>query len=169
MRDRVNGTSPQPVPSQLFRSVMGSFPTGVTVITTVAETGGPVGMTVNAITSVSLEPPQLLICLAKSRYTASAIQSCGRFAVNFLSNDQKEVAGIFASNAEQKFSTVGYHEGVLDLPLINGSLAIAECEVSNVIDAGDHLIFIGEVVSGRATDGMPLVFFRRNYGIWKAA
>jgi len=169
MHDHANASPAQLVQSQLFRSVMGSFPTGVTVITTVSETGRPVGMTVNAITSVSLEPPQLLICLARHRYTAAAIQSSGRFAVNFLSNDQKEIAAIFASSAEDKFNAVGYRSGALELPLINDSLAIAECEVSSVMDSGDHLIFIGDVVSGTATDGMPLVFFRRNYGIWKAA
>ena len=169
MHDQVATLDRRPVPPQTFRSVMGSFPTGVTVITTVSETGGPVGMTVNAITSVSLDPPQLLICLAKSRYTAAAIKACGKFAVNFLSDDQKDVAGIFASSADEKFSTVRTETGDLGLPLIADSLALAECEVSSVIDSGDHLIFIGEVVSGTSKDGMPLVFFRRNYGAWTAA
>lgn len=167
MHNDASVTTSHAVPSQLFRSVMGSFPTGVTVITTVADAGSPVGMTVNAITSVSLEPPQLLVCLAKNRYTAAAIQSCGRFAVNFLSNAQKDIAGVFASSVEEKFNCVRYHTGMLDLPLIDESLAIAECEVSRVIDSGDHLIFIGDVVNGTANDGMPLVFFRRNYGNWK--
>lgn len=169
MRNSADSVMPHPVPAQLFRSVMGSFPTGVTVITTVSKGGLPVGMTVNAITSVSLDPPQLLICLGKNRYSAEAIKSCGKFAVNFLSNDQKDVASIFASSTEEKFSTVDYHNGPLGLPLISDSLAIAECEVSSIIDSGDHLIFIGDVVNGNATDGMPLVFFRRNYGVWKAA
>lgn len=169
MQDNIATLKPQPVPSQLFRSVMGSFPTGVTVITTISETGSPVGMTVNAITSVSLDPPQLLICLAKSRYTAAAIQSQGKFAVNFLSDDQKEIASIFASNVDEKFSSVITEPSELGVPLISDSLAQAECEVRNVIDSGDHLIFIGEVVRAKAQDGMPLVFFRRNYGAWTAA
>lgn len=169
MHDHIATLAPRPVPPQLFRSVMGSFPTGVTVITTLSETGTPVGMTVNAITSVSLEPPQLLICLARSRYTASAIRFSGKFAVNFLSDDQKNVASIFASNADEKFSTVRTHCGALGLPLIADSLALAECEVCKVVDSGDHLIFIGEVVSATSKDGMPLVFFRRNYGAWTAA
>jgi flavin reductase (DIM6/NTAB) family NADH-FMN oxidoreductase RutF len=157
----VSKLAPRPVAPQTFRSVMGSFPTGVTVITTISGSGDPVGMTVNAITSVSLDPPQLLICLAKSRYTAAAIQFLGKFAVNFLSDDQKDVASIFASNGDEKFSAVRTQ--------ISGSLAQAECEVIRIIESGDHLIFIGEVMSGTSHDGMPLVFFRRNYGAWTAA
>lgn len=165
----VSKLAPRPVAPQTFRSVMGSFPTGVTVITTISGSGDPVGMTVNAITSVSLDPPQLLICLAKSRYTAAAIQFLGKFAVNFLSDDQKDVASIFASNGDEKFSAVRTQIGEQGLPLISGSLAQAECEVIRIIESGDHLIFIGEVMSGTFHDGMPLVFFRRNYGAWTAA
>lgn len=151
------------ISSMGFRSVMGSFPTGVTIITTNAEDGTDVGMTVNAITSVSLEPPQLLICLAKSRFTAQAIADCGSFAVNFLSNDQQEVAGLFATNSPEKFKHVEVERGMLGMPLITDSLARAECRVNRMIEAGDHTIFIGDVVTGAAVEGQPLIYFRSGY------
>jgi flavin reductase (DIM6/NTAB) family NADH-FMN oxidoreductase RutF len=168
MYDSFATAEEQHMTPQFFRSVMGSFPTGVTVVTTTSGDGDPVGMTVNAITSVSLDPPQLLICLAKSRYTAAAIRLNGAFVVNFLGEDQKGIASTFASNIATKFNEVSTHKGRLGIPMISDSLALAECEVRDVIDANDHMIFIGEVVGGKAGDGMPLVFFRRNYGTWAA-
>ncbi len=168
MQNAAMSTATGQVPPHLFRSVMGSFPTGVTVITTTSEKGTPIGMTVNAITSVSLDPPQLLICLAKSRFTAAAIQENGRFGVNFLSDDQKQVAAVFASSAPEKFTGIKIRTGDLGVPLIEGSLARAECRVAKTVESGDHLIFIGDVLGAEAADGMPLIFFRRDYGKWEA-
>lgn len=168
MSEQILNFTPQPVSPGVFRSVMGSFPTGVTVVTARDADGAPLGLTVNAITSVSLDPPQLLICLAKHRYTATAVRETGKFAVNFLGRDQQDVAALFASQAEAKFDTINARRGELDLPLIPGSLAQAECSVRSIVEAGDHLIFIGEVVAGTVSDGQPLMFYRRNYGAWCA-
>lgn len=157
-----------PVSSLTFREIMGSFPTGVAVITTRSIEGRPVGLTANAVSSVSLDPPQLLVCIARSRYTARAIEDTGAFAVNFLSKSQQQLAELFASPAPDKFDGTKILEGKLGLPLIAGALAQAECKVTKAVDAGDHLIFIGLVHHGRAQRGVPLMFFRRNYGEWRS-
>lgn len=158
----------RPVTPAVFRSVMGSLPTGVTVITASDTDGVPLGLTVNAITSVSLDPPQLLICLAAERHTALTIRKTRKFAVNFLGAHQKDIATLFATSTESKFDSIMTHRGMLGLPLITGSLALAECEVSSIVESGDHLIIIGKVTAGTAGDGMPLLFFRRNFGAWNA-
>jgi flavin reductase (DIM6/NTAB) family NADH-FMN oxidoreductase RutF len=149
-----------------FRRIMSSFPTGVTVITTFDEKGANVGLTANAVSSVSLTPPQLLVCLGVDKYTAAAIRKCGVFAVNFLSAEQRWIAEQFASSKEDKFSGLEIERGELNLPLIKGAIAIAECQLERLIEAGDHLIFIGAVRAGRAEAGNPLMYFKREFGAW---
>lgn len=156
------------VSSAAFREIMGSFPTGVTVITARDAAGDPVGLTANAVSSVSLDPPQLLICLGRDRFTARTISDSGRFAVNFLGSDQQAVAERFASRLDDKFSGLAVAEGELGVPLIAGALAYAECHVMKTIETGDHLIFVGLVRRGEVGGGVPLMFFRRHYGEWPA-
>jgi flavin reductase (DIM6/NTAB) family NADH-FMN oxidoreductase RutF len=154
------------VSSAAFREVMGSFPTGVTVITTLADDGTPIGLTANAVSSVSLNPPQLLICLGREKYTAKAILSHQAFAVNFLARAQVDIAQRFASAVQDKFAGVEHAKGWKDIPVITGALAVAECEVQRTIDAGDHIIFVGLVRRGVASTGDPLMFFRKEYAGW---
>lgn len=150
-----------------FRRIMSSFPTGVTVVTTRDEKRNKIGLTANAVSSVSLEPPQLLVCLGVDRYTTTTIQKCGAFAVNFLSAEQRWIAEKFASGMSDKFSGLAIENGQLDLPLIKGAIAIAECRLERFIEAGDHLIFIGAVKAGRAEAGDPLMYFNREFGAWR--
>ena len=150
------------VSSAAFRDVMGSFPTGVTVITTIAPDGNPIGLTANAVSSVSLTPPQLLICLGRDKFTAQAILAHKAFAVNFLARAQENVAQIFASRHSDKFASVTCKS----VPVLAGALATAECEVQRVVEAGDHLIIIGLVRNGVASGGDPLMFFRKEYAGW---
>jgi flavin reductase (DIM6/NTAB) family NADH-FMN oxidoreductase RutF len=166
---RVAGTNLRvrdPVSAAEFREIMASFPTGVTVVTTVSGDGAPVGLTANAVSSVSIAPPQLLICLGKDRFTAKAIETHRAFAVNFLDWRQYEIAQRFASSAPDKFADIEFRAGSRGLPLLTGALAHAECELERAVDAGDHLIFIGLVLRGEARAGDPLIFFRRSYASW---
>jgi flavin reductase (DIM6/NTAB) family NADH-FMN oxidoreductase RutF len=154
------------VESGTFRRIMSSFPTGVTVVTTRGADGDPVGLTANAVSSVSLAPPQLLVCLGESRHTATIIRESRKFAVSFLSYEQRWIAERFASAKHDKFSGVAVAEGSLGLPLIEGALATAECILARHMEAGDHVIFVGSVCSGKAIEGKPLMFFQREYGTW---
>lgn len=153
-----------PATGDTFREVFGALPTGVTIVTSSDTFGLPVGMTVSAVTALSLDPPQLLVCLQRGKYTLDAIRDSGRFAVNFLSEDQSLLSSRFASNRFDKFSgldwTPGYHTGA---PCLAGVLAIAECSVSEVIVSGDHEIVIGTMVAGRSREGTALVYWNRGY------
>lgn len=154
------------VSTSAFREVMGSFPTGVTVITTVAPDGTPIGLTANAVSSVSLTPPQLLICLGREKFTSKAILGHNAFAVNFLARAQEDVAQRFASSHPDKFSGLEFSRGFKDIPVLDGALAVAECEVQRTVEAGDHLIIVGLVRRGIASGGDPLMFFRKEYAGW---
>lgn len=154
------------ISSVAFRQVMGSFPTGVTIITTRTLDGCPVGLTANAVSSVSMTPPQLLICLGREKFTAKAILDHQAFAVNFLARNQEAVAQRFASSITDKFAGLDHDSGFKGVPIINGALAVAECEVQRIVEAGDHLIIVGLVRKGTASDVDPLMFFRKQYAGW---
>lgn len=158
-----------PVPHELFRSVMGSFPTGVTVVTT-DEGGEPRGMTVNAFMSVSADPPILAVCVAKSSSTLPALKRTGAFAVHVLNQDSAELSRRFASQGSRFEGLDWSRSPRLGLPLLTHcAIAIAECLVERIIEAGDHELILGRVVGGRHTPDEPLVYHRRRYGRWAAA
>jgi 3-hydroxy-9,10-secoandrosta-1,3,5(10)-triene-9,17-dione monooxygenase reductase component len=145
-----------------FRRVMGHFPTGVTVLTTV-DGGRRHGMTANAITSVSLDPVLILVCLAREARTGLAIQRARRFAVNFLREDQEEVSRRFARPGEDRFEGLAVQEDESGLPLLPGATAHLVCRVTEIVTAGDHDIVIAEVERARANGGNPLVFHLGGY------
>lgn len=149
-----------------FRKVMASFPTGLTVVTARDVDGSPVGFTANAVTSVSLEPPMLLVCLAHSLFTLGVIEETEMFAVNFLESSQAPLAKRFASRVPDKFAGVSYKTSDRGLPLLDGTLAYAECEVAELIEAGDHSIALGLMVDGDARDGKPLMYFQSQFAAW---
>lgn len=151
-----------PIDAAKFRQIMGGFTTGVAVVTTYAD-GEPHGMTVNSLTAVSLEPLLLLVCLTKNSRTIQAIQKSGRFAVNLLALEQREVSNSFARAGEDHFGgiDVAWTGGV---PLIDGSIGHLVCRVSRIDDGGDHDIVLGDVESGETRAGEPLVFYRGRYG-----
>ena len=146
-----------------LRNAFGAFATGVTVITTRQPDGTPRGFTANSFTSVSLDPPLLLVCLAKTAHSADAFANAPHFAVNILAEDQKAVSGLFASRAPDKFDHCAWTPGPADMPLIDGSLAQFTCANHQLVDAGDHLILIGRVVDFATAEGQPLGYFRGNY------
>jgi 3-hydroxy-9,10-secoandrosta-1,3,5(10)-triene-9,17-dione monooxygenase reductase component len=148
---------------ELFREVFGRFATGVAVITTVGPDGTG-GMTANALCSLSLEPLLVLVCFENSARTLPIVREAGRFAVNLLSADQGELAGIFASKLPEaeKLEGVAHHleDGV---PVIDGTLAWAVCQLQELIAGGDHTIAIGQVSTMGLGDGEPLLWFGGRY------
>ena len=131
-------------PRQL-RDAFGAFLTGVTVVTTHNAEGRPIGFTANSFTSVSLEPPLLLVCLAKTSRNFEAMTTGGRFAVNVLSEEQKDVSNIFARPVEDRFATVAWAPGPHGSPVISGVAAWFDCGLHQVVDAGDHVILLGRI------------------------
>jgi 3-hydroxy-9,10-secoandrosta-1,3,5(10)-triene-9,17-dione monooxygenase reductase component len=142
-----------------FRSAMGCFLTGVSIVTS-AGASGLTGMTVNSLTSVSLSPCQILVCLKTGSVTGASIRESGRFAVNLLTRDQRQVAFRFAQPAHNRFEGVDYVLDESGIPLLNGSLAHLLCELACVHPSGDHDIFIGNVRSCHHAQAEPLAFYK---------
>ncbi|MTI10091.1 flavin reductase family protein [Curvivirga aplysinae] len=128
-----------------LRDAFGSFMTGVTVVTTMTREGNPVGFTANSFTSVSLDPPMLLVCPGKYLSCFDIFENCDYFAVNILSADQQEVSDIFAKFNGDRFQQVSWQKGHMDMPLLDASTAQFICKKSKAIPAGDHSILLGEV------------------------
>ena len=146
-----------------LRNAFGSFATGVTVVTTRQPDGTPRGFTANSFTSVSLDPPLLLVCIAKAALSCDTFAQADHFAVNILTDRQKEVSGLFASQAADKFALATWHADAQDMPLIDGSLASFSCARHRLVDAGDHLILIGRVLQFATAEGTPLGFYKGAY------
>ena len=146
-----------------FRHVLGHFASGVTVITTWDVEGRPTGLTANAFTSVSLDPPLVLVCVDHKAQSYPAMQSSGRFAVNILAGGQEAISRRFAATGGDKFDGIAWGQGPAGLPLISGSLAFLECHTVHAYPGGDHTIFVGEVVAVRAQAAEPLLYYRGKY------
>jgi len=152
-----------------FRRALGHFATGVTVVTTVDDDGRPTGLTANAVSSVSLDPPLVLVCVSQHAHCYSCFRPGGKFAVNILASDQEALARRFASSSltgAQKFEGVGYREGALGIPIVKEALAEFECTVIHAYPGGDHTIFVGrvEVVEMRGDVGRePLLYYRGKF------
>ena len=146
-----------------YREAAGHFTTGVAVVTTLHE-GRRFGVTASAVSSVSLEPPTLLVCLNRRLATRDALVAAGRFAVNVLREDQAELAVRFATPAEDKFAGVELVEGAYGVPLIAGALARLECTVADPVDAATHTVFLAQVTGVEVSAGGPLAYFRGSFG-----
>ena len=154
---------------ELFREVFGRFATGVAVITSSAP-GGSGGMTANAICSLSLDPLLALVCFSNQARTLPIVREARRFAVNILAAHQEELARVFASKLpEAEKLEVVPHRLEHDVPIIDGALAWATCELRELIAGGDHTIGIGEVVSMGLSDGEPLLWYGGRYHDWPAS
>lgn len=130
---------------RLLRDAFGAFLTGVTVVTTHNEAGQPLGFTANSFTSVSLDPPLLLVCLAKTSRNFAAMTTATGFAVNVLSEGQKDVSNTFARPVEDRFAAVDWRAGPHGSPVFAGAAAWFDCAMHQIVDAGDHVILIGRV------------------------
>ena len=153
------------ITSDAFRKAMGSFATGVTVITTRSVVGKPWGFTVNSFTSVSLNPPLVLFCVGNGGESFANVDSSDFFAVNYLAEDQEAISRQFAARGvTDRFAGVAYREGLHGTPLIEGTLGSVECRKVASHLAGDHVVVVCEVLEAELHEGPPLLFFRSGYG-----
>jgi 3-hydroxy-9,10-secoandrosta-1,3,5(10)-triene-9,17-dione monooxygenase reductase component len=152
-----------PVGRESFRNAMGVFATGVAVLTTAHE-GQYHGVTVNSLTSVSLDPFLLLACLSKSSVTGNAIRKRGEFVISLLAETQLDVSRRFVGKLEDRFSDIELHYSEDGLPMPAGCVAYLSCKVRTIHDGGDHDIIIANVVACDEQPGNPLVFWRGRYG-----
>ena len=147
-----------------LRDALGCFATGVTVVTCLGAEGEPAGLTVNSFTSVSLDPPLLLVCIAKEAASAAALTSASNFAVNVLQTGQQPASIRFSTRDQDRFGATPWSCGEAGAPILKDSLGVFECERHAVHDGGDHHILIGRVVKASFDASLdPLLFFRGRY------
>jgi flavin reductase (DIM6/NTAB) family NADH-FMN oxidoreductase RutF len=152
-----------PVSQDEFRSALGRFASSVTVVTTKTKNDKLSGITVSAFTSVSLEPPLILVCINKRTSIHDIFEKGHYFAVNILAEDQEILSRRFASKEPDRFAGTGYTEGTTGSPILDGVIAAIECRVLYTYPGGDHTIVVGEVERIAVTDGKPLAYFRGGY------
>lgn len=148
--------------SREFRNALGQFATGVTVVTLWRD-GALHGMTANAFSSVSLDPPLVLVCVGKQGSTHDVIQSVGRFAVNILSEDQEHLSRYFAGDRDPAVEIALKDETNANAPILEGAIAWLDCELWQSYEGGDHTIFVGRVTALETVGGRPLLFFGGRY------
>lgn len=148
-----------------FRRILGHLAAGVSVVSAVDPDGSPRGLTANAVTSVSLTPPLVLVCVDRTADTHDCIDRAGAFAVSVLAEDGEGLARRFATYpVEEKFQGVAFRSEATGAPVLEAALGWVDCRVWARYDGGDHTIFVGEVVDGDAREGGPLLYFRSGYG-----
>jgi flavin reductase (DIM6/NTAB) family NADH-FMN oxidoreductase RutF len=147
----------------LFRAVLGRFASGITIITARDEHGTPHGMTVSAFSSLSLDPPLILVCIGHDATMAPLMARATSFAVNILSAGQEAVSRRFAGKVDDRFAGIGYHDGELGDPVLEEVLAWIQCRIVARHEAGDHVIVVGQAEQAGATDGKPLLYYRGGY------
>ncbi len=146
-----------------LRNALGTFVTGVTVVTTLDADGQPWGFTANSFTSVSLDPPLVLICIAKSASTLPTFEAATGYAVNILAEGQRDLSGLFASRHDEKFARLSWRPGPAGNPILPDVVAWLDCTMHDKIDAGDHLILIGQVQGFAHNSHNPLGYCRGAY------
>lgn len=154
-----------PLDPKEFRRALGTFTTGVTIITGRSPEGTPVGVTANSFNSVSLDPPMVLWSLAKNSRSLAAFEGGEYWAVHILSADQDALSNRFAKSGEEKFKDLAVEAGAGDVPLLTGCAARLQCKTSFKYEGGDHIIFVGEVVAFDRSDVPPLVFHGGKYAV----
>ncbi len=149
-------------PSQ-FRQLLGRFPTGVAVVTANAGDGTPAGMTVNSLTSVSLVPPLVSICVDTTADMHQVLHQTDHFVLNLLAADQEMISRRFAGQDANRFEGIGYRLNEHGLVVLDGVIAHLECERHATFEAGDHTIFVARVTDGTTASGRPLLYYRGGY------
>jgi flavin reductase (DIM6/NTAB) family NADH-FMN oxidoreductase RutF len=147
-----------------FRRVLGHWVTGVAVVASRRADGRPCGLTANSVTSLSLDPPLVLVCVDPTADSHDCIRDAGMFSVNVLGAATEPLARRFAAlDLSNKFDGVDWHTAVTGAPVLDDALAWVDCRIDQVLTGGDHTIFIGEVVAADAVHGEPLLFYRGGY------
>jgi flavin reductase (DIM6/NTAB) family NADH-FMN oxidoreductase RutF len=158
-----------PVDRTTFRELAGAFPSGVTIITTVDEQAAPRGLTTQAFIGLSTEPPLVLVSLDRASRTLAALRRSRRFVVNVLKSGSEDLSTRFATKADDKFEGVPWIPSTVagGAPILGGAVtAYIECAVADIVERGDHVMFIGSVEGGRVVGGPPLLYYRRTYAAW---
>jgi len=153
----------KPVTGEEFRKACGRFATGVTIASVMDSRGVPHGLTVSSFTSVSLDPPLILICLGHAVAAIHHFRAATHFGINVLAEDQRPLSDRFARKGHDRFEGVEWTTGDTGVPLIPGVLAALECAVHRIIPMGDHDILVGEMVRAQVHDGPPLLYFASSY------
>lgn len=152
------------IDSRTFRNALGSFATGITVVTVAGPDGAIEGVTINSFASVSLDPPLVLFSLGKNSAILSTFKSASRFAVHVLSEDQQDISIRFAGATGKKFENLDIDTAECGTPLLKNCLAHFICSKFQEYDGGDHVIFVGKVESlADSTAGQPLIYYRGAY------
>jgi flavin reductase (NADH) len=153
--------------TQTYRELMSTFPTGVAVVTGLDADGVPQGMTCSSVTSVTLLPPTLLVCLRTGSRTLGAVTARSAFAVNLLHDGGQEVAKLFSRAEADRFSKVHWRMSEAGLPwLVQDAFAVAECTVSDLHTVGDHAVVLGTVTRTTQVPGTPLLYGLRRFAPW---
>jgi flavin reductase (DIM6/NTAB) family NADH-FMN oxidoreductase RutF len=151
--------------SSEFRRILGHWVSGVAIVATRTDNGKLCGLTANAIASVSLAPPLVLVCVEHNADSHECIRKAGVFSINMLCNNQERIARRFATwEVDTKFEGLAFHTEVTGAPILDDALAWVDCRVHSEHSAGDHTIFVGEVVAGDAKEDSPLLYYRGGYG-----
>jgi flavin reductase (DIM6/NTAB) family NADH-FMN oxidoreductase RutF len=146
-----------------FRKALSCFLTGVTVVTTIDDDGQPRGFTANSFTSVSLDPPLVLVCIAETAQSHDVFATTAHFGINILADEHREVSNVFASKSPDKFTHIAWTPGHRGAPVFDEAVAWLDCVVHDRVDAGDHMILIGRVVDHFHSARRPLGYCRSNY------
>jgi flavin reductase (DIM6/NTAB) family NADH-FMN oxidoreductase RutF len=147
-----------------FRAALGCFATGVAVVTARSGTGEPMGITVNSLTSVSLEPPLVLYCLGKQSQWFEGLRDAGHYAVSILREEQRTLSQRFSIPTPDRWEGIEYETWTTGAPILSGCLANIECVAEGIHEGGDHLIMVGRVVRLSADPtGRPLLYFGGRY------
>ncbi len=147
-----------------FKQALGNYPTGVTVVTAFNDANEPIGLTVNSFASVSIDPLLILWSLDKKSQLHANFLAAKKFAVNILASDQGHLCTLFASRIPDRFTQTTWSTSVHGLPILHDTLSTLQCETYKQIDAGDHTIFIGQVLAIDNTQKEPLLYHRRHLG-----
>jgi flavin reductase (DIM6/NTAB) family NADH-FMN oxidoreductase RutF len=146
-----------------FKSTLGRFASGITVITTHDADGRDHGMTLSAFSSLSLDPPLVLVCIGDAASIADTMANAEFFAVNILAEDQEPLSRRFSAKDEDRFENIAMTRGAHGLPLLDGALAHVQCRVTARHPGGDHTIVVGEVIATASREGDPLLYYRGGY------
>ncbi|MCP5198549.1 MAG: flavin reductase family protein [Gammaproteobacteria bacterium] len=155
------------ITADLFRRACGLWATGVSIVTTADTAGKPYGLTMNAVSSLSLDPPMMLVCVDKGSDTLAPMLASRVFCVNVLTSAQQDLSNRFAKKGHDKFEAVAWHPGTVGAPVLAHTLVSIECEIADVVTGGDHEICCGvvrDIIANDSVDVEPLLYYGGRYG-----
>jgi flavin reductase (DIM6/NTAB) family NADH-FMN oxidoreductase RutF len=151
------------VDEERFRKTCAKFATGIAIVTVVDKEGQPLGITVNSFTSVSCTPPLVLVCIDYRSSILPHFRNSTYYGINVLRADQRDISIKFSQPELDRFDTTEWHAGVAGVPLLDNMLAAMECRITQTVEAGDHAIFIAEVIGADCNEGRPLLYYGSDY------